>query len=385
MSRIDDILVRVRDSLADAGKQRWSDERLIRLIDEAQKDIARHSKLLKGQAEFSLSVGEAFYALPDDLWLLQRATFNDCEIPLTSYDQLDEQGRKEVVNDRDYNAFERHRGYNVNYGDNYGRVCWELTTASRIEYLVYDNRDLSEIRVYPIPDENIAESTYTFQNAGFLDPVIYEANSPYGVLTDVPDADQLIEELGVTVDADSILFLITDPEGCNGVTLVDDVTFDSPFGLIGEIEDLVKDVGFHGDEQLGVVVGIDDYTLDSVFGVTTDLFDPEIDDEEFKSVFGVVTGVNESVAVIRIWYIRLPKVISLATDTLEIHSMFDTAIRYFVVGNAYLDDNDAAYRQKGTETLQMYERELDLAKTTSSRDGVSSPTNYRTSYRGPFE
>ena len=47
MSRISSIIIRTRDTLADPEGDRWSDERLLRLIDEAQKDICRRAKLLR--------------------------------------------------------------------------------------------------------------------------------------------------------------------------------------------------------------------------------------------------------------------------------------------------------------------------------------------------
>ena len=47
MTRIANILTRVRDSLSDPSKDRWTDERLLRLIDEAQKDLAKKSLLLR--------------------------------------------------------------------------------------------------------------------------------------------------------------------------------------------------------------------------------------------------------------------------------------------------------------------------------------------------
>ena len=293
MSRISNILTRARDSLVDHDKQRWSDDRLLRLVDEAQKDIARHSKLLKGTYTFALAVDEPMYTLPEDVWLLTRATFDDCEIQLASYDQMDEYGRKAGLLDSDRGNHERATGYSAAY-DTYGRICWDDTTGSEIEYLIYDQRDLHEIRVFPIPDEGIAENNYTFQNAGFLDQVIWKAGSPYGVLTGVDDGDTLIDELGVTTDADSILYLITDPDSCNGIEVVSDVVFDSPYGVIGEIQDSIKEVGFHGDAFLGEVVGIDDYTLNSIYGFTVDLFDPDIAIESFDSPFGVITSVNES-------------------------------------------------------------------------------------------
>ena len=383
MSRIDDILVRARDSLADHAKQRWTDDRLLRLVDEAQKDIARHSKLLKGTFDISLSIDVHTYELPEDMFLITRASFDDCEITLVSYDSMDEQAKKDVLNRERYDVTERRLGRG--FTDLSTSACWELDSAGYVDRLIYDNRNMGEIRVYPTPDESIAFNDYTFQQAGYLDPTLYATDSPFGVLTDVATPDTLIDALGVTVDADSITYLITDPDSCNGAELVDDIGFSSPYGLVAEITDNIASVAFHGDEQLGVAVSIDGYNADSIYGVVTDMYDPDINDEEFKTVFGVLTGVNESIGLVRIWYIKLPKTLTDVKDDLELPTMYDTAIRLYVVGNAFLDDNDAAYRQKGTDTLTMYDRELNLAQTTSSQDGARNPAALTTSYRGPFE
>ena len=210
MSRVDDILVRVRDSLADHAKQRWTDDRLLRLVDEAQKDIARHSKLLKDTFDISVSIDVHTYELPEDMFLITRAAFEDCEIPLVSYDSMDEQAKKDVLNHERYDVTERRLGRG--FTDFNLSSCWELDSAGYVDRLIYDNRNMGEIRVYPTPDESIADNEYTFQQAGYLDPTLYATDSPFGVLTDVVSPDTLLDDLGVTVDADSITFLITNPD-----------------------------------------------------------------------------------------------------------------------------------------------------------------------------
>ena len=384
-TRITNILTRVRDTLADPRKERWSDERLLRLLDEGQQDVAKQSKILKGTFDLSLSIDQAKYDLPDDLWLITRATFDDYEIPLVSYDLMDERARKAVVADRNTSEHERRNGYGTNLGDRWTRTNWELDTSSRIEALVYDNRNLNEITVYPIPNEDIAENAYTFQNSGFLDPSITQTNSPFGVLTGVPDTDELLDEFGVTIDADSVVFIITEPEGCNGVSLVSDVGFDSPFGLIAEIEDTISTVGFKGDELLGVTVSIDDYTIDTVFGAVIDLYDPAIAVENFNSPFGVITGVNESVALVRIWYIKLPQILTSLDQDLEIPPMFDVALKHYVIGHALRDDIDTQYREMGAESIKLYGRELGIAQETNRTDGTRNAVNFTPTYRSGFE
>jgi hypothetical protein len=305
-TRAEKILLRARDTLADPDKERWTDDRLLRLVNEAQEDIAKQSRILKGRADVSMEIGVAEYPLPDDVWLITRATFDDCPIKFVSYDQMDELARKAVVTDDRYNSGER---YNNDYYD-YQAVCWDTETGDTIDAIVYDRRDLSKLRVYPIPNESLSQNDYTFENAG-------------------PPT-------------------------------------------------------FTGDEYLGVVSAIDDYTFDSVFGVVTNLYDPFIDKETFQSPFGVVTSINESKGVVRVWYIRMPTPLVTLADELDIPSMFDTTIKHYVVGHAFDDDMDTRFQEKSAKALGYYERDLAIAKKTDRQDGTRA-TQHNTSYRGPFE
>lgn len=183
-SRIVSILTRVRDTLADPKKERWSDERLLRLLDEAQQDLAKQSKLLKATFDLSLIIDVADYKLPEDLWLITRATFDDYEIPMRSYDFMDEQARKEILADRNYDEYERRHGFGTHLGDFFGRTNWEIVKGSRIQSLIYDNRNVNQIRTYPIPNEDIAQSTYTFENAG---PILFAGDELLGVTTSIDE------------------------------------------------------------------------------------------------------------------------------------------------------------------------------------------------------
>jgi hypothetical protein len=305
-TRIESILTRARDSLADAAKERWSDEHLLRILDEGQKDIARHTRLLKDETDIPLVEGQAVYKLPSDLWLITRAAFDGCLIPLRTHNELDELVRTRALsNEHDYHE---RRGY-TSYDRVTGSFCWELDTGSEVTALVFDKRNLDEIRVYPIPDEGIASNSYTFT-------------------TDNPE--------------------------------------------------------FAGAELLGVATDITDYSFDSVFGVVTDMYDPLVEVENFPSDFGVLTGVNEAEGVVHIWYIKNPTDITSVDDILEIPSMFDTALKHYVVAHAYDDDIDTGSQQKSIKALQYYERELDVGRRTDATDGVRY-SKRRTDYRGAFE
>jgi hypothetical protein len=307
-TRIETILLRARDTLADPNGERWSTDRLLRLLDEGQKDVAKHTKLLKGQTTIPLVEGQAIYELPSDVWLITRAAFDDCRISLYTYDQLDELVRTRAL-DNNYDRYnERGNSYNSSE-PGFGGYCWETDTGAEVQALVYDRRNLNEIRVYPIPNEDISTNSYTFE-------------------TD-------------------------DPE-------------------------------FEGAELLGVTADITDYSFDTVFGVVTELYDPQVEIENFQEIYGVLTGINESEGVINIWYIKMPTEITTVDDTLETPAMFDTALKHYLVANAFDDDYDTRFAEKSAKALVYYERELGIAQDTQANDGVRDSQVNTTDYRGAF-
>ena len=71
---IDNIITNARDTLADANKQRWTDDRLLRLIDEGQEDINIKNEILKTQFDIQIVVGVHTYPMPDDSYRILRAS-----------------------------------------------------------------------------------------------------------------------------------------------------------------------------------------------------------------------------------------------------------------------------------------------------------------------
>ena len=277
-TRVADIITRARDTLADPKKERWSDDRLLRLLDEAQKDFARQTSLLKGYANIPLFPFTATYSLPEDCWRITRAHYAERHLRLVSHEVMDE--------------FD---------------LGWYTRQGSTIEALVFDQRNDSVIRCYPIPDTSAIRYSYTFEQS---------ATPKYA-----------------------------------------------------------------GAGRFGVVTKFGDYTLDSVFGITTGLFDQEITTESFDSPYGVVTDVSESAGNIATFYIRDPVRIKYITDELETSSRWDIALKHYVVGHAFLDDLDTAYQQRGSTSLALYDRELNLAQRTARSDSTAMQ-QYETSYNG---
>jgi hypothetical protein len=183
---------------------------------------------------------------------------------------------------------------------------WYVRKGSTIKNVVFDKRNETEVRFYPIMDESILANVYTFENA---DAVAYAGGN------------------------------------------------------------------------LGVVTAIDDFTFTSPFGVVTDLFSVDIEQNVFNSIYGVVTDIAEADGNVTIFYIRDPATITSISDKLEIGLRWETALENYVVGNCFLDDLDTQYQSRGATALQLYDRELKIAKQAFAGDSTRS-TQYQTSYNG---
>lgn len=135
MTRIASILVRVRDTLADPKKERWDDDRLLRLVDEAQQTIVLAAKTLRSHTKIALFAGIETYKLPEDCFRLLRVTDVESNtiLPLRSFDEMD-----------------RCEG------------SWEADIGDEAKAIVYDKQPRKHITVYPIP--TLSED-WSFQEA----------------------------------------------------------------------------------------------------------------------------------------------------------------------------------------------------------------------------
>ena len=155
MTRVADILVNARDSLSDPNGTRWSDARLLRLLDAGQKLIARQTRMLKSIATINIRAGVAVYELPDNAYLLTRARHDTGEvIKLRTREWMDEYS-----------------------------PTWETDTGSVIEFIIFDKLKAKELLVYPIP---------TASDAVEFDSIV----SDFGV-TATSTGDSLPSDFGV--------------------------------------------------------------------------------------------------------------------------------------------------------------------------------------------
>ena len=145
MSRVQEIIQGARDSLADPHQERWTDARLLRLLNEGQKTIARYYELLRADFSVLVSPSTAVYTLPTDLWLITRCTFKGVALPLRTFDMMDNHS-----------------------------PTWSADVGPEVSAIVYDNRNLQELRIYPLPGDDFPIEDY-------------KLNSPYGVTVSIDD------------------------------------------------------------------------------------------------------------------------------------------------------------------------------------------------------
>ena len=351
MSRIDDILLRVRDTLADPLGDRWSTDRLLRLVDEAQKDICRQAKLLRTKVEIVVYEGQNTYKLPDNLLLLDRVLFNNKALPLIDHVKLDE----------------------TNPG-------WE-TEKGLVKAVVFDKQNRANIKLYPNPIVDTTAGDYEFVPSVWLEDLTYNLDN-YGIITQGETGDVITGDYGITSDIDSLYYVYVPPNcSCDNLMLLDD-EISSDFGLVSEILTLEKD--FHAnDSSYGVTVSIDGYSIDKDFGLLATVKDEDFNYENFNSDFGILTGWTVSNSLLTVYYLKKPSTIKYVTDELEIDDIFDSAIKYYVTGKALRDDMDAQNRTVGNEELNFYTRELQEAITDDFIDFTRNDgKQYYVSYKG---
>ena len=291
--RTQKILDSARITLADPRQDRWTDDDLLALLQEGQHDFCLQTQILSGNAYIYLKAGEPSFDLPDDCWRLTRVLNAGNKLPFLTHYDMDS----------------RYGTYNGPFNQASGKT-WE-TELGLPKALIYDRRNPTKCRVYPIPEDSAGGTPVASVSASSQTPYIVDT---YGV-------------------AESISGFVLEPI----------------FGLISE-----------GD----------------TFGIISDASglvnpnDTPIPEEESEDY------------VLRIGYTRLPTAeLSLTEEMLDTPQMYDIALKFYVVGQALLNDHDAQYQQKGAQQLSIYDRHVTTAKRDSSSDFARAhllTTHYRT-------
>lgn len=165
MSRIDDILVDVRDILNDTPGDRWGNSVLLRLLTRGQNEVARTTQLLKGESPITLLQGVWTYSLPEDALEVKDILYAEEALEIRTTEWMD-----------------THKG-----------LDWRLTAVddNTIEYIIFEQQDASKFRVYPRPFGGTFVEQYSFDPTpygGSSTITGYTEESVYGEINDLLDA-----------------------------------------------------------------------------------------------------------------------------------------------------------------------------------------------------
>lgn len=331
-TRVENILRLARITLADVAAQRWDDGTLLSILNEGVIDLCQQTQILRTRLDVPVYVGRAEFPLPDNCWLLSRVLYKDHALPIVTHRELDD----------------------THPTSDYYTNGWESDVGT-IESIVYDKQSLGDCKVYPIPDKGDTLIAYTFEGASSAD--LYDIDlfgvTTYATFASLTSLYGIVSAIG-SLDTTTSL----DPSYGVAATLI--------------LDDLDSAIYKTAEPGFGVTVGLDDYTFTSVFGVLSDLTDPDILTETFSPVFGVLAQLEDEYIYVRCYYIKTPAVIDSLDSEISSPSIYDTALKFYVVGQAFLNDLDAASQSKAQQQLLIYERHVKNAKSSSEKDFTQS-------------
>ncbi len=148
----------IRDFLHDPDGDRWSNDRILYLINQANLDIAKKTNCLRGITAIPLSSGTPIYDLPKDVVSITRVSLNGCKLDLVTHDFLD---AKRCTS------------------------CWHSSKGTPRK-VVFDKLDRHKIRFYPIPDDRSSYNGEAINQYGIVGtPAEGDGGDtpPYGIMS----------------------------------------------------------------------------------------------------------------------------------------------------------------------------------------------------------
>ena len=217
MGRLTSIITRARDSLSDHNAERWSDDRLLRLIDEGQKNIAHRTQCLRTRDIIPLIKQQSLYTLPTDLDRILRVLIDKEKISLRSRAFMDEK-----------------------YG-----FTWEYDTTDQLPYeAVFDKTNRQTLTLYPISEELLTKAA-TF-------------DSDFGVTTTITDHESS-SDYGLASHLDE--------------PVTEETTYSSDFGIIAEFEDIESAMVFYYSKiPAEITLVTDELEIDPTFDIALKYF-----------------------------------------------------------------------------------------------------------------
>lgn len=158
-----DILRQARFILSDTANDRWTDERLLVLLNDGIEDIAKHTTLFVENTYYTVQNNVVDIDLSPISNKIVRAEYLDEPLPFYSFEEMD---RKD-----------RH---------------WQKKISNKVEAIVYGKQRNGLVKQYPIV-ENAQNDLITYEGSyGIITGITYSDIAPIvtgtlGDLSDIPD------------------------------------------------------------------------------------------------------------------------------------------------------------------------------------------------------
>lgn len=162
MSLASKVISDARYTLADSNADRWTDERLLSLLNDGLIQLLIDTELQEDHSFALLQDGVQRYDVSAIALRLTRVEWNGKSLPLVTHHEMDK----------------------IDPGWN------EFTQGGDPTHIVYDKLDGGQFKVYPIPGNVI---TYA------------KSTSPYGIITGVYDADSIVTATEFGLDTSAVL------------------------------------------------------------------------------------------------------------------------------------------------------------------------------------
>ena len=317
-----------RGRLGDSKQHRWTDKRLLQIINQGQANICKLTGIYRKEAYVSLANGTTRYLLPSDCMTVRRLEYRGESIPLYSRDDID--NGKQPSN----------------------------TIAA-----IKDNLSMGLIDIYPSIEDLESDSIVI---EGYISDDTFTFDSVYGVVTETGTPFQVDPAYGTIVDNDDVIMY----EGSEPQTIWGD--------LVEAPDSHVNILDFPN--------GVNGITVDIDYGFSTnpELFGFITKSDVYKVVgqYGLITSVAPIDNTLKVYYEAVPTDLYDDSTMLVIPAMWEEAMLRYLVGTALQDDNDANNIQRGELELQKYTTEVLKARELASKDfSGGTKEKYHTRFR----
>ncbi len=350
---ISDIATKARRILGDTDKQRWTDERLLDIVNAGLKDINKFAGVYRKEHFIPMQKYVRRYPLPLDMLKITSLEYN--KVPLYIHN-LANAPRIDIYASKDQ----------INVGVlELNNIVDEYNTGGRFIQGIQP-----ELATGP------AQATDLWANNMWNNEGIWDGSQIFGASTTFIPTDSLygvavdpvIQTSGVSTDLviplDSVNYLLTTKYGLlsNVMTKGTELrvkTGGSPYGVMTSITGALSPSDSSG--SIGTLVG---------------------KPHRIAGRYGTVVSVLKPREYVKVKYKALPAEVTALEVAMPLAPSWVEPLINYIVGVALQDDNDASNSARGEKFLSKYVRELELEQVESVTDYSAGSKKYRTEYTG---